>query len=91
MRGALANGYWGWLDDDLAFARDWGFSLDDIAVPVTVWQGRQDAMVPYGHGDWLASHIAGARAMLFEDEGHLSLLARSDDVVDDLVASARIV
>jgi pimeloyl-ACP methyl ester carboxylesterase len=91
MRGALANGYWGWLDDDLAFARDWGFSLDDIAVPVTVWQGRQDAMVPYGHGDWLASHIAGARAMLFEDEGHLSLVARSDDVVDDLVASARIV
>jgi pimeloyl-ACP methyl ester carboxylesterase len=91
MRGALASGYWGWLDDDLAFARDWGFSLDDIAVPVTVWQGRRDAMVPYGHGAWLASHIAGARGMLLEDEGHLSLLARFDDVVDDLVASAQTV
>jgi pimeloyl-ACP methyl ester carboxylesterase len=89
MRAALSTGFWGWFDDDLAFARDWGFSLDDIAVPVTVWQGRQDAMVPYGHGAWLASHIAGARGMLIEDEGHLSLLARFDDVVDDLVASAR--
>jgi len=88
MRAALSTGYWGWLDDDLAFVRDWGFALDDIRVPVTVWQGRQDAMVPYAHGAWLASHVAGARGMLFEDEGHLSLVARFGDVVDDLLAVA---
>jgi pimeloyl-ACP methyl ester carboxylesterase len=85
MQAALSGGFWGWFDDDLAFTRDWGFSLGDIAVPVTVWQGRQDAMVPYAHGEWLSSHISGARAMLFDDEGHLSLLARFGDVVDDLL------
>ena len=50
MHAALEAGIWGWHDDDLAFARDWGFTLDEIAVPVTVWQGREDAMVPFAHG-----------------------------------------
>jgi pimeloyl-ACP methyl ester carboxylesterase len=88
LRRAVSSGIWGWHDDDLAFARHWGFALGEITVPVTVWQGRQDAMVPYAHGGWLASHLPRARAMLFEDEGHLSLLARFDDVVADLLASS---
>jgi pimeloyl-ACP methyl ester carboxylesterase len=87
FRRAVATGIWGWYDDDIAFTRDWGFSLDEISVPVTVWQGRQDAMVPYAHGVWLAARLPHARAMLFEDEGHLSLVARFDDVVEDLLAA----
>jgi pimeloyl-ACP methyl ester carboxylesterase len=87
-RHAVSEGIAGWRDDDLAFARDWGFPLGAIRVPVTVWQGRRDAMVPYAHGDWLARHVPGARARLFEDEGHISLVDRFDEVVDDLVASA---
>ena len=87
-RRALSRGIAGWRDDDLAFTRDWGFQLGAIRVPVTVWQGRQDAMVPYAHGDWLARHVPGAQARLFEDEGHISLVERFDEVVADLVASA---
>jgi len=85
-RDALRNGIWGWLDDDLEFARHWGFALDDVSVPVTVWQGREDAMVPYAHGVWLAAHVRGARDRLFEDEGHLSLALRFAEIVDDLLA-----
>ena len=57
FRGAVENGVAGWRDDDLAFARDWGFELSSITVPVAVWQGRQDRMVPYAHGEWLAAEI----------------------------------
>jgi len=88
MRGALRDGIWGWHDDDLAFARGWGFAVDDIAVPVTIWQGREDAMVPYAHGVWLSQHVEGATARLFDDEGHLSLALRFDEIVDDLLARA---
>jgi pimeloyl-ACP methyl ester carboxylesterase len=87
-RNAISQGIWGWHDDDLAFTRDWAFSLAEIAVPVTVWQGRQDAMVPYAHGAWLARHVPDAKPMLSEEEGHLSLVLRFADVLDDLVAVA---
>src|SRR5512133_2556158 len=50
FRQALANAIWGWFDDDLAFTRPWGFDLDGIGVPVVVWQGGQDRMVPFDHG-----------------------------------------
>ena len=88
MRTALASDIWGWLDDDLAFVRDWGFSLDAIRVPISVWQGRHDAMVPFGHGEWLAGNVPGARARLLDDEGHLSLPLRFAEIVDDLLTAA---
>jgi pimeloyl-ACP methyl ester carboxylesterase len=88
MHGALRDGIWGWHDDDLAFARSWGFALENMAVPVTIWQGREDAMVPYAHGAWLSSHVKGATARLFDDEGHLSLALRFGEIVDDLLARA---
>lgn len=83
---AMANGYWGWFDDDLAFTRDWGFDPGEISVPVSVWQGRQDQFVPFTHGEWLAAHVRGARAHLFDEHGHLSLaLASFGEILDDLI------
>jgi pimeloyl-ACP methyl ester carboxylesterase len=86
MRRAVQNGIEGWRDDDLAFVQDWGFNLSGIGVPVAIWQGRQDRMVPFAHGQWLAAEIPTAQAHLFADEGHLSLIARTDRILADLVA-----
>ena len=86
---ALAPGVDGWLDDDLAFVRPWGFDLDAIAVPVTIWQGGQDRMVPAPHGPWLADRVPGARARFDDAHGHISLV--TDDygaVLDDLLERA---
>ncbi|MDQ1455060.1 MAG: hypothetical protein QOH28_680 [Actinomycetota bacterium] len=89
FRRALSTGVAGWRDDDLAFARDWGFELSSIARPVAVWQGAQDRMVPFAHGRWLSEHVPGAVAHLYPDEGHLSLaLTRLDEIVADLVTLA---
>ena len=90
FREALRESYWGWFDDDMAFIRPWGFDLASIRVPVHVWQGRHDRMVPYSHGQWLSSHIPTAVPHLFDDEGHLSLaVTRFGDILDALVASGR--
>jgi pimeloyl-ACP methyl ester carboxylesterase len=86
-RGAVRHGPWGWVDDDLAFIADWGFELGAIERPGTIWQGAQDRMVPFSHGRWLASHVAGAEARLLEDEGHISLYAeRYGEILDELLA-----
>jgi pimeloyl-ACP methyl ester carboxylesterase len=88
FRQAVSNGIWGWFDDDLAFTRSWGFGLDEIRVPVVVWQGGQDRMVPFAHGRWLAAHVPGARPRLLAEEGHLSIAVASfGEIVDDLLAS----
>jgi pimeloyl-ACP methyl ester carboxylesterase len=89
FRQALANGIWGWFDDDLAFTRPWGFDLESIGVPVVIWQGGQDRMVPFAHGQWLAAHVPTARAELLPEEGHLSIAVdKFGEVIGELVASA---
>jgi pimeloyl-ACP methyl ester carboxylesterase len=90
FREALRESYWGWFDDDMAMIRPWGFDLDSIGVPVHVWQGRHDRMVPFGHGQWLAAHIRTAVPHLSDQQGHLTLMADSmGSVLDELMASAR--
>ena len=93
-RAAMSSGIAGWRDEDLAFITDWGFSLGWESpspaprqpAPVAVWQGDQDQMVPFAHGQWLAANIRGARAHLMPGEGHLSMTVSAfDQILDDLL------
>lgn len=84
FKRAGVQGVVGIRDDGLAAVAPWGFDLASIAVPVAVWQGREDAMVPYDHGAWLAQHVPGARPHLFDDQGHLSLIAQLDTMLAEL-------
>jgi len=78
----------GWVDDDLAFTVPWGFELDEITVPTFVWQGTDDLMVPFAHGQWLAAHIPGATAHLEQGQGHLSVAVGAiDRMLDELVTT----
>jgi pimeloyl-ACP methyl ester carboxylesterase len=89
FREAVRIGVDGWLDDDLAFAKPWGFSLAEISVPTMIWQGSADLMVPFAHGQWLASQLPAASAHLEEGEGHLSVgLGKLEAMLDELVKAA---
>jgi len=73
MRIALAPGIDGWIEDDIVFVEPWGFDPADITVPVGVFHGQQDTMVPHGHGAWLARVIPGAEFHSYAGDGHLTL------------------
>jgi pimeloyl-ACP methyl ester carboxylesterase len=74
MQLGLEPGDEGWWEDCRVHVEDWGFSFDDIAVPVQLWHGRNDKFVPFQHGEWLAEQIPGVEAHLSDDDGHLTLL-----------------
>jgi pimeloyl-ACP methyl ester carboxylesterase len=85
---AMLHGIAGWRDDDLAFMADWGFDVAAIRVPFALWHGAHDRMVPFAHGHWVAEHAPTARAHLLSDEGHVSLVLRFGELLDELVSLA---
>ncbi len=82
----IQPGIGGWLDDDRSFVRPWGVELGDVEVPVAIWYGTADLMVPPSHGDWLARNVHGARAHRLEGDGHFSYVLREPDAVFDELA-----
>jgi pimeloyl-ACP methyl ester carboxylesterase len=86
---ALRVGVDGWLDDDLAFAKPWGFDLEEISAPTALWQGSEDLMVPVAHGEWFAKHLPQAATHVVPGEGHLSVgLGHLEQMLDELLALA---
>ncbi|EXJ68783.1 uncharacterized protein A1O5_07714 [Cladophialophora psammophila CBS 110553] len=89
MREGLKSSCDGWIDDDFAFLAPWGFDVADIKVPVFLYQGSEDLMVPFAHGQWLGSHINQKYLTnhLEQGEGHISIfLGRVDTMLDEIKA-----
>jgi pimeloyl-ACP methyl ester carboxylesterase len=86
-REAFANGAWGWVDDDLAFAKPWGFDVAELTVPVEIRYGVTDVLVPAAHGEWLAAHIPHAEVKVDSDAGHLTMPDESLERLRELVSA----
>ena len=74
VREATRQGTAGCVLDYQIFGDPWGFSLEEITVPVQIWEGSDDSTGPPGYRDFLKRHIAHATVTVVPGEGHLSLL-----------------
>jgi pimeloyl-ACP methyl ester carboxylesterase len=72
--GEVGGGPDGYIDDQLGDVRPWGFEPGQVTVPVLVFHGGQDRMVPSEHGAWLAARCPDAELWLRPDDGHVSVL-----------------
>jgi pimeloyl-ACP methyl ester carboxylesterase len=68
---AVRQGAAGWMDDDLAFTRPWGFELADVDREVRVWQGELDVLAPQAHGRRVAEQLQHATFELVPGKGHM--------------------
>ncbi|NYG60719.1 pimeloyl-ACP methyl ester carboxylesterase [Nocardioides daedukensis] len=72
------------LNDVVLFARDWGFRVADIAVPVRWWHGDADHIIPFAHGEHTASLIRDAELHTISGESHLGGLGIAEEVLGTL-------
>ena len=85
LRGSRTNMQALFLDAAL-FGRAWGFALGDIRVPVHLWYGDADIIVPVAHGHHMAERIPNSVLRIRPDEGHLGGLGASDEILDAVLA-----
>ncbi|WP_299574891.1 alpha/beta hydrolase [uncultured Williamsia sp.] len=73
------------LSDIIVFARDWGFRLADITVPVRVWHGDSDWIIPHAHGEHVANRLPDAKFYTLPGDSHLSALNTATDILEELM------
>ena len=71
--------------DAILFGREWGFSLEAIRVPIHMWYGDADNIVPVAHGEHMAEKIPEATLRVRAEEGHLGGLGASREIFDALL------
>ena len=74
FREAMRNGAAGAVSDLRLYGAAWGFRLDKIRVPIDLWHGEKDRIVPVAMGRWLAAAIPGCQARFLPEHGHFSLI-----------------
>ncbi len=71
--------------DVVVFARDWGFRLDEVKVPVRWWHGDRDHIVPFAHGQYVVSRLPDAQLYHLPGESHLAGLGRAEEILGTMI------
>ncbi len=85
---ALRQGPAGAIRDYQLWGRPWDFALEEVPLPVHLWQGDDDAMVPVHHARDLAERLPDATLTIVPDAGHLSIAERIGEMLDALAPPA---
>ena len=66
--------------------KPWGFDIRDITVPIFLWHGDEDRIMPIGPARLMARTLRNCASTFYEGEGHFSVLVNR---ADDLMAALR--
>jgi pimeloyl-ACP methyl ester carboxylesterase len=78
----------GVMADAQIYAQPWGFSLEDVHVPVRLWHGRQDRAFSVHLAEEVAKRLPDCHARFIDNAGHYSLSIRHmREILEDLVSA----
>ena len=88
MREGLRHGVAGAMEDARLYAAHWGFAPADLRVPVDVWHGGADHLIPVDCAASLAT-APGARLTVLDGLGHYGLaFGHAGTIVEQLLQRA---
>ncbi len=82
---ATHSGMHGAIWDATLFARPWGFDLADITVPIRLWHGSADSIVPVSHSRYIVDCAADAELIIVDGMGHFAGFAQVASVLDTML------
>lgn len=71
---SYAQGIDGVVQEWQLYVSDWGFDIDKIEKPVSLWFGTEDKMAPKQRAYYYDEKLPNATLHLIENEGHFSLI-----------------
>lgn len=85
FQGAMRSGGRSVLEEGQRYLGDWGFRLDEVRVPVSVWHGAGDRNFSWTLAQRVAESLPQGKLELREDDGHYSIAVRRvPEVLADL-------
>ena len=79
---AFLRGAHGVVADYAAIARPWGVAVERTEIPVAIFHGDADTMVPLRHSEELAARVPNARLTVWPGAGHLGTVGHVGEVLD---------
>jgi pimeloyl-ACP methyl ester carboxylesterase len=67
----------GVMIDAQIYAEPWGFSLEEVKVPVRLWHGKKDRTFSFRVAEEIEERLPNCTAFYVEDAGHYSLPIRN--------------
>lgn len=81
---ALHQGVEGYVDNIRAIRLPWSFKLQDIKLPVNIWQGQDDKITPHEIGEYLARETPESSYYSVDSCGHFFLYAQWHTVLNKI-------
>jgi pimeloyl-ACP methyl ester carboxylesterase len=76
----------GVMTDAEIYAKPWGFSLEEVRVPVRLWHGKKDRTFSFRLAEQIATRLPNCEFHLVDDAGHYSLPIRhTHEILADLL------
>jgi pimeloyl-ACP methyl ester carboxylesterase len=86
---AFRNGSRGAAHEFTLHSRSWRTDPATVAMPVHMWHGDADTIVPFETARWLAERYPDARATWLPGEGHLLFVDHAGEVISVVADAAR--
>ena len=87
QRRAWRGSVEGVMIDAQIYAQPWGFTIEDVRVPVRLWHGMEDRAFAFPLAEKIANRFPDCKSRFIQHEGHYSLPIRyMREILEDLIS-----